>query len=299
MTRTALLLVNENARDGRMDIDVIRNALIDSGLNLIEPSVEQAIDISTVIRDHCHRANLVIIGGGDGTLHHAMEGIVDSKLPLGILPLGTANDLARTLNLPTDPIKACEVILRGQSTKIDLGQVNGKFFCNVASIGLAVNVAERLKQESKSRWGVFAYALAAMKSLGDSRPFHAEIEGDAGRFSVRTRQVTVGNGRSYGGGLTVDESATASDGTLHLFSLEVERWWHIIPLIPALWRGRLRSESNVRTLRGGQFNITTPAKPRPLTADGEFVCSTPASFRCFPRAVEVFVPHVERNVEHW
>lgn len=289
MTRSALLLINQKARAGRHGIDAIRNALIAGGLNLIEPAADEAEDLSAAIRSHRDRIDLVIIGGGDGTLHHAMEGLVETQLPLGILPLGTANDFARTLKLPTDPLLACDVILHGEVGQIDLGQVNGKLFCNVASIGLAVKVAEQLKSESKSRWGVFAYGIAALKSLRDFPSFHADIEADAVRVSVRTRQVTVGNGRSYGGGLTVDESATAIDGILHLFSLEIERWWHLIPLIPALMRGRLRPEPQVRTLSGNYFNVRTPSRPRPLTADGEFVCSTPAEFRCLPGVLKVLL----------
>lgn len=290
MTRSALLLINSKARAGGQGIEGIRDALIKGGINLIEPAGEETADVAAAIRASRDQVDLVIIGGGDGTLHHALEGLVETQLPLGIVPLGTANDFARTLNLPIDPLQACDIIVQGRAQNVDLGEVNGKFFCNVASIGLAVNVTEQLKHESKSRWGVLAYGLAALKSLRGSRSFHVEIEGDAGRFRVWTRQVTVGNGRSYGGGMTVDESATATDGTLHLFSLETERWWHLIPLLPSLWRGRLQAEPNVRTLSGEHFHIRTPGHPQKLTADGEVVCTTPAEFRCIPKAIEVYLP---------
>lgn len=289
MTRSALLLLNQKARSGSARNEELRKALIAGGLKLIEPSTDQTRDLSEVIRNHQKEVELVIIGGGDGTLHHAMEGLVETKLPVGILPLGTANDFARTLKLPLDPLAACEVILQGHVGQVDLGQVNGKFFCNVASIGLAVEVTKQLKHESKKRFGVLAYGLAALKSVRDSRPFRVTIEGGERRFSVRTRQVTIGNGRSYGGGFAVDESATAMDGTLHLFSLEIDRWWHLIALIPALWKGRLRSQPKVRTLSGIHFRIST-RRLRPLIADGEIVGSTPADFRCCPRALNVFLP---------
>ncbi len=295
MARSALLLVNHKARQGRLKFDAVREALTAGGLKLVDASGDQARDLSTVIRNHRDRVDLVIIGGGDGTLHHALEGLVDTQLPLGILPLGTANDLARTLKLPTDLLAACDVILQGQTALIDLGQVNGKLFANVASIGLAVQVTQRLKREAKSRWGVLAYLFAALQSLWHSRPFLAEIDTETGRSSARTIQVTIGNGRSYGGGMTVDESATAQDGVLHLFSLEIERWWQIIPLIPALRNGTLRSAAQVRTLCGKHFDLRTPNRTRRLIADGEFVCNTPARFECLPRAIKVFMPPAPRE----
>jgi diacylglycerol kinase (ATP) len=280
MARSALFLVNSNASGGQFGVDALREVLIAGGLSLVDPPADQSHDLSVVIRNHQDRVDMVIVGGGDGTLHRALEGLVATKLPLGILPLGTANDFVRTLKLPTEPLEACSVILQGRLSEIDLGEVNGKLFCNVASIGL--------KRESKSQWGVLAYLFAALKSLWHSQKFHAEIEGDSGHFSVRTVQVTVGNGRSYGGGLTVDESATAEDGLLHLFSLEVDRWWQIIPLVPAMWNGRLHSTPQVRTFSGDWFHIRTPNRAETLTADGEFVCSTPIRFRCLPRAFKVF-----------
>ena len=290
MVRSALFIVNSKARSGDTGMDEIRTALITGGLNLIDASVNRAQNLSEAIRRHRDQVDLVIVGGGDGTLHYAMEGLFETQLPLGILPLGTANDFARTLNLPTDPLAACEVILRGQIQQIDLGQVNEKLFCNAANIGLPVNVTHRLNRQSKSRWGVLAYLFAFLRSLWESKAFPAEITGGGAQISARTIQITIGNGGAYGGALTVDETASAQDGVLHLFSLQIVRWWEIIPLLPALWKGNFKSVSQVRTLRGDNFCVDTPERPQRLTADGEFVCSTPARLRCVFRAVKIIMP---------
>ncbi|HET6422526.1 MAG TPA: lipid kinase [Planctomycetaceae bacterium] len=289
MTRSALFVVNSKARHGRVGLDDIRRTLTTGGLKLIDASTDQSKDLSALIREHREQVDLIIVGGGDGTVHHALEGLVDCGLPVGILPLGTANDFARTLKLPPDPLVACKVILQGHTSAVDVGRLNGKAFCNVASLGLAVKVTQHLTRETKSRWGVLAYVIAALQSLWNSRPFAVEIEGDVGRFSARSIQVTVGNGRYYGGGLTVDETATANDGILHLYSLEINHWWQLIPLLPALWRGRLRNASNVRTLHGKQFTIRTPGRSHRVVADGEFVGSTPVEFELLPQALNVFV----------
>ncbi|MCA9008969.1 MAG: hypothetical protein KDB01_04440 [Planctomycetaceae bacterium] len=116
----ALLLVNPKARRGREDLAAVRERLIQGGLVLREPDVESS-DFLTLIQRHRDEVDCIIVGGGDGTLHSTLSGLLESKLPLGILPLGTANDLARTLQIPTDPVRACGVILDGAMRSIDIG----------------------------------------------------------------------------------------------------------------------------------------------------------------------------------
>jgi YegS/Rv2252/BmrU family lipid kinase len=287
----ALILLNRKARHGKTAPILALERLREAGLDLIEAFAERPSRLSQIVREHKDRVDLVIVGGGDGTISQAADGLVDAQLPLGILPLGTANDLARTLGIPTDPIGAIEVILAGHQKKIDLGWVNGTHFFNVASIGLTSGLTRRLSRGSKSRWGVLAYLFAGCQVMIRSRPFATAIRCGNETVNVRTVQVTVGNGRHYGGGMTISDTAQIDDGTLHLYSLEVEHWWQILPLMPGLWRGTLSGNKRVRTLEGGEFEIT-PVKKRPKTivADGEVSGRTPALLRIVPRAISVFVP---------
>ena len=89
-------------------------------MELIEESIEDPMKVSDIVRNYHQQADMVIVGGGDGTLNAAVDGIVDTQLPLGVLPLGTANDLARTLGIPTSIPEACQVIASGQTRRIDL-----------------------------------------------------------------------------------------------------------------------------------------------------------------------------------
>jgi diacylglycerol kinase (ATP) len=298
MRQRALLLVNRQSRRGQQNINLAIQQLTQHGFDLIEETTEQPEQLERVIRDYRDRVDLVIIGGGDGTLNAAIPGLLDTQLPLGILPLGTANDLARTLKISGNILEACQVIAHRNIERIDIGQVNDRYFFNVASFGLSVDITQRLTQQAKRRWGIFAYAFAALQALWQSRPFTAEIhtvDGDpiapGHRITtVKTIQVAVGNGLYYGGGLAVAQDATIHDERLDLYSLEIRRWWQSIKLLPALYRGRHHLLEFVHAQQGTEFTIITQ-HPYPINTDGEITTSTPAHFKVLPKALPVLLPH--------
>lgn len=291
MTKRALLLVNRHSRQGQDNLSEVVNELQALGFEVFEESTEKPQHLPELIRSYGDRVDLVIIGGGDGTLNAAIEGLVDSNLPLGILPLGTANDLARTLGIPQSLTEACQIIANGNTRRIDLGKVNHKHFFNVASLGLSVQITNQLDKKAKRRWGVLAYALTAIQVVWKTRPFRAQICLGEDCIQVKTVQIAVGNGRYYGGGMAVADDAAINDQRLDLYSLECERWWQILLLLPAIWRGKHSNWPGVRTLDGTEFEISTK-RPYPINADGEIVTYTPAKFKLIPKAVAVFVPNV-------
>ncbi len=287
--KKALLLVNQHSRKGKKLLSQATVELQALDFELIVESTNHARELSDTIRRYQNRVELVIIGGGDGTLNSAIEGLIDTKLPLGILPMGTANDLARTLGIPTDLSAACQVIASGKTRLIDLGWVNGQHFFNVASLGLSVQITKRLTKDIKQRWGIFAYAFTALQTLWSARPFRAEIKVNNQSFNVRTLQIAIGNGRYYGGGMTVAEDATIDDKRLDLYSLETNNWWEIIALLPAMRQGNHTDLPNVRALHGQEFEVNT-SKRRSINTDGEITTHTPAKFRVIPQALAVMAP---------
>lgn len=288
MPKRALILINPNARQGGDSDDSLTDRLKAAGLDLICDR-RDGESISQMVVRHQHDVDLVIVGGGDGTLNDAIAGLIESQLPLGILPLGTANDLARTLALPLDPLAACDVIAAGEMQTIDVGEANGKFFFNVASIGLSVDITRQLTPEAKKRYGVFAYLFTAFDRTFRVRAFHAEVRTDTEVHRVKTVQIAVGNGRSYGGGMSISQEATIDDGLLDLYSVEVDHWWKVFALTPSIMRGDQQKSMWVRTLRGPSFEITTRRR-RPVTMDGEICTYTPVRFRVRPGAIRVIVP---------
>lgn len=289
MPKRALLLLNRNSRHGAEAADTLVAELRSLDIDVIEDKLSDGETCSDLVRRHAHQVELAIAAGGDGTLNSAVDGLIETGLPLGVVPLGTANDFARTLDLPTDLAEACRVIAAGHTRTIDVGQVNGKHFVNVASIGLSVEITRQLTKEVKRVWGVFAYLIAASKALYHSRLFRAEIRTETESFQVRTLQIAVGNGRYYGGGLTVAENAEIDDHRLDLYSLELTLFWQIFTLPWRLKTGALSESQYARTLRGKSFEIVT-SRPYRINTDGELTVLTPATFKIVPDALTVFAP---------
>jgi YegS/Rv2252/BmrU family lipid kinase len=291
MSVRALLLVNRHARQGQERYQQALNCLTQLGLKIITESTENPTELPALIRRYHKEIDLVIVGGGDGTLNATVEAIVDTQLPLGILPLGTANDLARTLGIPNSIPQACQIIASGKLRRIDLGWVNGKYFFNVASLGLSVKITQGLTKEIKRRWGIFAYAAIAFQVIWKSRPFHAEIKVNGESFLVKTVQIAVGNGRYYGGGMAVVHDAAIDDERLDLYSLEIDHWWQIILLLPSMRQGRHIDWESVRAIQGQEITVYT-RKPHSINTDGEITTHTPAVFRVIPKAIAVLVPEL-------
>lgn len=287
--RRALLLVNRHAGNGGVDLATVEETLRAGGMAVETLVFPKKHPIPEAIRSRAAEVDCVIVGGGDGTLHSCASAVLDSGVPLGILPLGTANDLARTLGIGPDPVAAARVIAAGSVRRIDLGEVDGHLFWNVASIGPGPELAEKAPTALKSWLGPFAYAVTSIGLLRRLRPFAADLMRDGRRERVRTLQVSVGNGRHHGGGMTVAADAEPDDGLLHVYSLEVRHWWRLPLLLPALRRGDQGTRPDVRSFSCRELTLGTP-DPMPVIADGSPVTVTPATFRIHPRAVTVYAP---------
>src|SRR5918992_3985325 len=144
MSKRALLLINRRAGRGAPALSQAVESLHGLDFELVTAPVKNAEHITARIEQYGPQLDLVIVGGGDGTLNAAVDSLVQHQLPLGILPLGTANDLARTLSIPISTPEACRVIAAGHTKPIDLGWVNGKHFFNVASLGFSLHLTRSL-----------------------------------------------------------------------------------------------------------------------------------------------------------
>lgn len=247
--------------------------------------------LNQAIADHGPDSDRIIIGGGDGTISQALPNLLKVGKELAVLPLGTANDFANTIGVPADPMEAAESALNGRPHKIDVGLVNGQPFLNVASIGVAAGVVHAQTTERKHRWRMLAYPISFVHAAREAKPFVVTINVDGNpAWTGPVYQVSVGNGRFHGGGLTVADHATIDDGKLDLYAISPGSFWQMVACVTHLKFG-FSAPSLLQRSCATRVTLTT-SKPRAINADGEIKTETPAEFAVSRQALTAIVPAV-------
>ena len=285
-----LLIANRQSRAAREEILGQAAAILrGEGCEVERRMPEDPAELAATIAAEGPGADVIAIAGGDGTLNAAAEALVDAGRPLAVLPTGTGNDLARTLGVPLDPLEAVRLVTRGRRRWIDLGRANQKLFFNVASVGLGAELIRHHTRDRKRRFWIFAYVLAVRDAWEELQPFTVQLDCDGESRQLRVLQLAVGNGRHYGGGMTVHEDATIDDQQLDVYAILPMPFWRLLTLVPALRRGRIRKLEEIEVIRCRTVEVAT-RESRAVNTDGEITTSTPAQFSILPRALEVVVP---------
>ncbi len=298
-SRRALLLVNPNSRRGAdEDLQEGLKLLADAGVEVIQQQPTSAEHMNQLIREYRDRVEFYMLGGGDGTISAAAPALRECGKPFAVLPLGTANDLARSIGLPEQMSDVFRLIIANRRRRIDLGSVNGRYFFNVAHVGLGVHITYELTPEIKKRLGVFSYLQAFFRALSYKQAFRVLVQVDGRPYRQRSIHLAVGNGRFYGGGNVVDERAEIDSGELYLFSLKPQSIWELLWLAPLLRGGRQRLVARTFTAIGQRIVVKT-TRPHEIHADGEPAGFTPAVFEVLHDALEVFaeVPESGQDID--
>ena len=246
-------------------------------------------DLKRLLETHGPDVDRIVIGGGDGTLSKALPVLLKLKKPLAVLPLGTANDCARTLGLSVDRLDAAKTALDGREHRIDVGLANGKPYLNVASVGAASQVIKAQTKELKRKWRGLAYPIGLLRAARDIQPFFVDLDiDDRPRWSAAVYQVSVGNGRHHGGGLTVAEDAAIDDGKLDLYVIYPGTFWQLFACLTHLRFGLLKPEMLDRHT-ATCVKLRTE-RSRSVNADGRLATRTPAEFTLLPQGLTVIVP---------
>ncbi len=280
MIRLAQLVLNERSRRGREAAHLVRASLARAGIDVVEDGWPDDIGAGV---------DCIIAAGGDGTLVGAIGPAIARGLPLGVVPLGTFNELARTLDVPLDIDGAVATIAAGCERTIDVGRVNGCYFVNEASLGISSRISRLQTPELKQRFGIFGVLATAMQAFRHARPMRAEAVYNGRREQLRTIQLTVANSHRFGGFLSVADAAI-DDGLLDLYSVDITSPWEAFAIAFAMFVGRRRDVPGLKALRSKRFDVWT-RRPHRITADAEPAGSTPATFEVLPKALRVYVPH--------
>lgn len=287
----ALLVHNPGSKQGEAPVEAAVKRLTERGVAVSLMETGSREEMAEAVVKRRAEFDCLIAAGGDGTANALAPAVLAAGAPMGVLPLGTANDLARTLDIPFDVEKAADIIADGHRRTIDLGLANDIPFFNVASLGLAADLVEALDSGFKKRLGRWSYAVAAARVLLGAETFRAVIATPAGPIRVKSYQIAVGNGRYHGGGVAVRPDAEIDDALLDLYSLGRGSLWKVIAAAPLFKRGRHGVFREVRTARGRRLEIRT-TEPMPVNLDGELATETPVVIEVKPRAIEVFAPAV-------
>lgn len=258
--------------------------------------VQKGEDLGKVCADAiADGTEVVVAAGGDGTLHEVVCGVGDTKaVTVGLIPLGTGNDLARSLHLPLDLPAAIAVIAAGRTREIDLVHVSsasGERWCVNASAGGFAGVVDEKLSHAKSGWlGPLAYFNAAVEALLDIPIFDLTLHvDDQPPFKMTGCNVVIGNGRSVAGGVVVAPDAVLDDGLVDVAIFRATKAADLALLVPKLMAGAHVDESQIYYVRCKRLTIeSTP--PAIFNSDGEIIGEGPVSYEVRHKGLRMLVP---------
>lgn len=240
------------------------------------------------VQEGCDR---LVVCGGDGTIREVLPALARTQVPLGLLPFGTANDLARALGVPRRLDRALQVLLQGRPAPMDLGRSGEALFCTVAAFGFDAEISEAMRQGRIPFPGTAGYLYATLGHLFRFHPPRVRLEGEFGSFEGEVLLVATANTRSYGGGMQIAPAADPRDGKLDVCIVRRISAPTILGLLPRLFWGGHVHHPAVRMERSSWLHIHT-AEPHLLHADGEPLAHTPVRIEALPAALQVVLPSI-------
>jgi YegS/Rv2252/BmrU family lipid kinase len=282
----ATLIVNTLSRTGADAFAQARDLIEAAGVNLVAAhGLDDPGALTTKIADAiAAKTELLILGGGDGTISSGVDQLVGTDIVFGLLPLGTANSFARSLGIPLDLAGAVDVIAHGRVARVDLGMIDDDYFANCAAIGLAPLIAETIPHGLKRWLGRVGYLGWAAVSLARFRPFTLTVDGER----IRALEVRIANG-TFQGGTELVESADVMSGEIVVQAVLgrtrarlLWSWFASIFKLP----GR---HLTTRDFKGRSIRVETV--PRlPISIDGEIAARTPVTAHVAPAALRMMLP---------
>ncbi|HXF30619.1 MAG TPA: diacylglycerol kinase family protein [Solirubrobacterales bacterium] len=230
---------------------------------------------------------LPVVVSGDGLIGAIGGAIAGGETPLGVIPVGRGNDLARVLGIPTEPEAAIEVVLAGHTRTIDIGEVNGRPFLGIASFGFDSD-ANRIANESRLG-GNLVYAYAALRALVAWKPARFTIAIGEARTRVEGFSVIVANNKAYGGGMFVAPDAELDDGEFDVVTISRVGKLRFLGNLPKVFKGTHVRNDEVNVVRASRLSVSA-SRPFAVYADGEHLTDLPADLRVIPSALRVLVP---------
>lgn len=288
----ALILYNPAARNAPDPalLAAIRSELRWAGFRADEAGSRARGDLTALARAGAQDGvDRVVICGGDGSVREAAEGMRGSSVSLAIVPLGTANVLAREMGLPCARPMTCAALAgRGKPRSVGLGTINGSVFTFCASAGVDACAVASVDLLEKRQTGAWAYLHAALSALIEQRPPEFTVVLPDGR-RIEACQVFAARARRYGGPFILSSGASLQAPTLKLLAMAPPLRHHLPGLLAGILGKGLEGARGVTVLDVESFDLESES-PSPVQADGDAAGHTPASFRSVPGALTLVFP---------
>ena len=244
------------------------------------------------------KVQLVIAAGGDGTIEAVARGLVHTQSVLGIIPLGTRNNIAASLNIPNDLTQAVQILVKGKSSLFDMGKANDYYFMEVVGVGLEASLfpcGDEVKEAIKKNYlAAFKSVLTGLKTFLQFKPHRLVLRFDGRRTRrPRTLQVNICNSPRYGVQFALAPEAKMNDGKLDVIYIDnPSKWDHLCHFFTAM-NGECLPHQRLKTYQASKIEVRG-YPPLEVHADGECLGITPVAIEVVPKALWICVPTPNR-----
>jgi len=295
MRARVVVIVNSGAGSVESDrqSDEIRQAFHDNGIYAEIQTVQPGMKLNELAEDAVQSdAEIVVAAGGDGTVSSIANQLIGTNKTLGVLPLGTLNHFSKDLQIPQDIIEAIRVIANGVLRRVDVGEVNGRYFINNSSIGLYPRIVrKREQQERLGRGKWWAAAWAAWRFMWISPFLKVKLDLEDNELRRKTPFVFVGNNEYEMDLYNIGRRLKLDNGQLCVYLLHRKGRTGLFLLVVRTLLGMLRQAKDFEEFRTRVLTIETRRKRMMVAFDGEVsVLETPLEYRIHPQSLRVLVP---------
>ncbi len=232
--------------------------------------------------------DLVIAAGGDGTVNEVVNGLANSDVVLGVIPMGTANVFSIEIDLPMEIKAVCQVIAQGNTRKIDLGKANDRYFTCMAGVGFDAYVLKKSDSKWKKIYGALAYIFIGIWNLCTYKFKKIIVKIDDQPLPKKGYFLVVGNSKCYGGDMSFTSQASLDDGYLDVCLF---RYKNVLAIFNYLWglnKGNVDKHLIVDYFKCEKISIAKKGN-HPIHIDAEYLCDTPAEITVCPASLNVVV----------
>ena len=229
----------------------------------------------------------ILIAGGDGTVDILINAMKEKglNLPIGILPVGTANDFGKFINMPQDIEKACEQILSSKPVKVDIGKINERYFINVASTGLFTDVSQKTDVALKNTIGKLAYYIKGIEELPNFRKLKIKLKSKEVNYDGEMYLMLIFNGQTAGN-FKLATRSSAMDGFLDVIVIKAVQIFEILPLFIKVLKGEHLDSNKVIYFKTDDLYIECE-EDIVTDIDAERGPDFPLHIQCIKGAIEV------------